>query len=114
MRDCTIKDLPVDTDWQTLVKCLSAERDQVAQSQVEPRRSSRERKQTQFYGLLGEPSRSVSGLIFPSILPTLDAVSIIALGLLNSKAVFWIIQVCTYSVNLVEWYTEIVDDLVIN
>ena len=65
-------------------------------------------------GLLGEPSRSVSGLIFPSILPTLDAVSIIALGLLNSKAVFWIIQVCTYSVNLVEWYTEIVDDLVIN
>ncbi|KAK2705377.1 hypothetical protein QYM36_017422 [Artemia franciscana] len=50
MRDCTIKDLPVDTDWLTLVKCPPAERDQVAQSRVEPRRSVRERKQTQFYG----------------------------------------------------------------
>ncbi|KAK2707038.1 hypothetical protein QYM36_014907 [Artemia franciscana] len=51
MPDCTIKDLPIDTDWQTLVKGPSADRDQVARSRVEPRRSNRERKQTQFYGM---------------------------------------------------------------
>ncbi|KAK2706425.1 hypothetical protein QYM36_016466 [Artemia franciscana] len=51
MRDCTIKDLPIDTDWQTLVKCPLAERNQVARSRVEPRRSDRERKLTQFYGM---------------------------------------------------------------
>ncbi|KAK2707033.1 hypothetical protein QYM36_014902 [Artemia franciscana] len=51
MPDCTIKDLPIDNDWQTLVKCPSADRDQVARSRVEPRRSNRERKQTQFYGM---------------------------------------------------------------
>ena len=43
--------LTVDTDCQTLVKCPSAERDQVVRSRVEARRSSRERKQTQFYGM---------------------------------------------------------------